>query len=58
MKGIFQKREQRPVVPFVFGKYYPDWNFRRKHGERNCDGMNRIGSMFDPRERCMGHVHP
>ena len=48
MKRIFQKPEQRPLVPFVFGEYYPDWNFTRKHGERNCDGMNKIGSMFDP----------
>lgn len=48
MKRIFQKREQRPLVPFVFGKYYPDWTFTRQHGERNCDGMNKIGSMFDP----------
>lgn len=46
MKGIFQKR-QRNVVPMEFGKYYPDWSFRRRHGERNCDGMVRRNSMFD-----------
>ena len=46
MRGIFQKRDQR-VVPMEFGKYYPDWNFQRKHGEGNCDGMVRTSSMFD-----------
>ena len=47
MKGIFQKREQL-LVPMEFGKYNPDWRFQRKYGERNCDGMVRTNSMFDP----------
>jgi len=47
MKGIFRKRDQL-LVPMEFGKYYPDWSFQRKHKERNCDGMARTSSMFDP----------
>ena len=35
-------------MPVIFGKYYPDWDFRRKHGELNCDGMVRRSSAFDP----------
>ena len=47
MFSIFKGRE-RPIVPVIFGKHYPDWDFRRKHGELNCDGMVLRGSAFDP----------
>ena len=44
---IFRKPKQSTIVPLEFGMYYPDWNFERKHGERNCDSMVRRISMFD-----------
>ena len=42
------KRPERRPVPVEIGKYHPHWNFRRKHGEQNCDGMVHRSSMLEP----------
>ena len=47
MKFLFE-RPPRPVIPVQVGKYTPDWSFRRKHGEQNCDAMVHKSSHFDP----------
>lgn len=48
IKALFET-PPKPVIPVEFGKQMPDWGFYRKHGEHNCDGMIRKGSIFDPK---------
>ena len=43
------KRRERFTIPVAFGKFYPDWDFKRKHGELNCDAMMHRSSAFDPK---------